>query len=122
METTPSPPQLEFVFEIRAEVTEIHTGGEGIYGERMHIPIIGGEVSGPKLNGRILPGGSDWALLRKDKNSVINAHYTIITDDGTPVYVQNRGLRVSSAEVLKRMQEGEPVGPFRILFQIGSCI
>jgi hypothetical protein len=117
LENIPNPPKLEFVFEIRAEVKEIYSGGKGLYGERLHIPIIGGEVSGPKLNGRILPGGSDWALLRKDKNSAIDAHYTIIADDGTPIYVKNKGMRVSSSEVLERLQAGEPVDPSELYFR-----
>lgn len=117
MTTSVIPPGLEFVFEIMAEISDTYTGGEGLFGERLHIPITGGTVSGPKLNGKILPGGSDWALLRRDGNSAVSAHYTIIADDGTPIYVHNKGLRVSDSEVTARLRSGEPVEPNELYFR-----
>ena len=36
------------------------------YGERRIINILGGTVEGPKLKGRILPGGADWQIVRTD--------------------------------------------------------
>lgn len=110
-------PALEFVFEIRAEIGPVRRGGKGRLGERQHIAITGGTVRGPRLNGRIVPGGSDWVLTRPDGASVIDAHYTVQADDGTPIYVHNRGLRVSSAEVLGRLQRGEPVEPHEMYFR-----
>ena len=114
---SPAPPALEFVFEIRAEIGTPLRAGEGRLGERQHIPITGGVVQGPRLNGCILPGGSDWALTRHDGASVIDAHYTVQAEDGTPIYVHNRGLRVSSAEVLERLRRGELVAPHEMYFR-----
>ena len=110
-------PTLEFVFEIRAQVGAVLRGGAGRLGERLHIPITGGTVSGPRLSGRVVPGGSDWLLARPDGASVIDAHYTIVADDGTPIYVRNRGLRVSSADVLARLQQGQPVADDEMYFR-----
>ena len=42
---------------------------------------------------------------------VIEAHYTIETDDGSLIYVVNKAMRVSSPEVLKRLRAREPVTP-----------
>ena len=114
---TPQAPGLDFVFEIRAEIGEALRGGPGRLGTRLHIPITGGTVAGPRLNGRVLPGGSDWILARPDGASLIDAHYTVLADDGTPIYVHNRGLRVSSAEVLARLQRGEAVAPEEMYFR-----
>ncbi|MDH5539243.1 MAG: DUF3237 domain-containing protein [Rhizobacter sp.] len=110
-------PALDFAFEIRAAVGPILRAGVGRLGQRQHIAITGGTVRGPRLIGRILPGGSDWVLTRPDGASVIDAHYTVQADDGTPIYVHNRGLRVSSAEVLARLQCGEPVAPHEMYFR-----
>lgn len=112
-----SAPALEFVFEIRARIGAVQRAGAGPMGERQHIPILGGSVAGPRLNGRILPGGSDWPLTRADGNSVIDAHYTVEADDGSLIYVHNRGLRVSGAEVLDRLRRGEPVAPHEMYFR-----
>jgi hypothetical protein len=114
---SPAAPPLEFVFEIRAEVGPILRGAPGRGGERQHIPILGGTVHGQHMNGRILPGGSDWALSRRDGSTLIDAHYTIETDDGTPIYVHNRGLRVSSDEVLHRLRRGATVAPHEMYFR-----
>jgi hypothetical protein len=59
----PVEPQLEYVFTITAEIERPRSAGLSPTGERLHIPIIGGTVTGPKLKGRILPGGSDWPII-----------------------------------------------------------
>ena len=117
MTAAPPAPALEFAFEIRARIDAPLRAGRGRLGERQHIAITGGSVAGPRLNGRILPGGSDWALLRDDGSTLVDAHYTVQADDGALIYVHNRGLRVSSAEVLERMRRGEAVAPHEVYFR-----
>lgn len=104
-------PQLVFAFAISADIGPAISAGKHSQGERLHIPILGGRVSGDRLSGRVLPGGSDWPLIRPDGNSEISARYTILADDGTPIYVMNEGLRVSSPEVLARLRSGAKVDP-----------
>jgi hypothetical protein len=111
------PPLLQFAFEIRAQVGAPLRGGAGRLGERVHVPILGGTVQGPRLNGQVLPGGGDWLLMRPDGASVIEAHYSIRADDDTPIYVHNRGLRVSSPEVLARLQHGDSVADDDMYFR-----
>ena len=118
---TPNAPGLRHVFTIRAQIGAIGTGGPGPLGVRQHIPITGGEVSGPALQGRLLPGGSDWALVRADGASFIDARYTVEASDGTLIYVQSRGLRVSSPEVLERLRAGEAVDPSEVYFRGAPC-
>ncbi|MFZ2099884.1 MAG: DUF3237 domain-containing protein [Oricola sp.] len=113
----PATPGLEFAFLIRAGIGEARTGGASPKGERLHIPITGGTVEGPLLKGTIAPGGSDWPLIRRDGVSEISARYTIVADDGTPIHVQNDGLRVSSAEVLARLRAGDQVDPSEYYFR-----
>jgi hypothetical protein len=119
--TTPSPapiaPTLSFVFEIHAEVAAPLSSGPGANGERRHIQITGGRLSGPALNGSILPGGSDWLWQRPDGTAEINAHYTVRLDDGTLVYVRNRGLRHAEPAVVARMRAGEAVAPSDFYFR-----
>ncbi len=112
-----SPPALSFAFTIDASIGSIGAQGSGPLGQRLHISIVGGEVSGPALTGHIREGGSDWALLRADGATLIDAHYTIEAHDGTLIYVQSRGLRVSSDEVLARLQAGTPVADDEVYFR-----
>lgn len=113
----PEPPALRYVFTIDARIGDIGLAGPGPLGQRQHIPILGGEVSGPALQGCVLSGGSDWALVRTDGASVIDARYTIQATDGTLIYVQSRGLRVSSAGVLEKMRAGQPVDASQVYFR-----
>jgi hypothetical protein len=115
--SAPVPPRLRYVFTLVARIGAIGLGGPGPLGERQHIPIEGGEVTGPALQGRIRPGGSDWALVRADGTSVIDARYTLEAADGALIYVQSRGLRVSSPEVLALMRAGQPVDPDAVYFR-----
>lgn len=110
-------PVLEPVFTIEAEVDAPRSAGIGPLGERLHIPITGGRVHGPRLTGRILPGGSDWPLVGPDGHTRVEAHYTVEADDSTLIYVENRGLRVSSPAVMARMRAGEAVPPDEYYFR-----
>lgn len=114
---TPAEPGLEFVFLIRAHIGDTLSGGQSPKGERLHIQITGGRVEGPKLSGTVAPGGSDWPLVRPDGTSEISARYTIVASDGTPIFVRNDGLRVSSPAVLERLRAGEQVDPSEFYFR-----
>lgn len=115
--TAPVVPRLSYVFTIKAEVAAPLSAGAGPLGERLHIAITGGTVEGPRLKGRIIPGGSDWPLIRHDGTSDIDASYTVIADDETPIFVRSSGLRVSSPSVLTRLRAGEVVDPSEYYFR-----
>jgi uncharacterized protein DUF3237 len=102
-------PQLRFAFAIRAKVAPIQDLGHTARGHRRIVDILGGEVQGPRLTGEILPGGADWQIVRPDGTIEVVARYTIRSDKGATIYVQNEGLRVASPEILARMSRGEPV-------------
>ena len=78
-------------------------------GERRVISILGGRVEGPKLKGRVLPGGADWQVIRSDGAADIEARYIIESDDGGRVLVSSEGLRHGPAEVLEKIARGENV-------------
>lgn len=107
--STAADPGLRYAFTIEAEIETPRSAGSSPMGERLHIPITGGRVHGPRLKGRILPGGSDWPVIGADGNSRIEARYSIEADDGTLIYVTNKGLRVSTPDVLQRLRAGEEV-------------
>lgn len=105
------PPKLEFAFEAAVALAPIQDLGQTPAGHRRIINITGGEVNGPRLNGRILPGGADWQVLRADGTADLHARYTIEAEDGSLIYVQNVGYRHASSAVLERMTAGEIVPP-----------
>lgn len=113
----PEAPGLDFVCELTVKIAPALVVGETSHGTRRVIPITGGTFSGPNFNGTIVNGGADWQLVRKDGTSELNALYTLQTDDGTLIYVNNRGIRVATPEVAQRIARGEPVSPSEYYFR-----
>lgn len=96
-------PGLRFAFEIEVEVGDPLDFGQTQAGYRRVIPIAGGLVSGPKLRGRVVPGGADWQILRPDGTGDLDARYTIQSEGGELIYVVNRGIRHGPPDVLARL-------------------
>ena len=84
-------PRMEFVYEETVTLgASIHPGSTP-FGERNIVPITGGTFTGPRLHGKILPGGWDWQLSAKSGCFFLQANYMIQTDDGAIINVDNRG-------------------------------
>jgi hypothetical protein len=112
------PPELEFAFEVRAQVADPLVVGELPNGTRRIIDILGGTVEGPGISGTILPGGADWQMIRRgDGFTDVDARYTIRTDRGSLIYVSNIGIRHAPAEVMERLNAGETVDQSEIYFR-----
>jgi len=105
------------IFSIHAELAGILDLGATPYGHRRIIDILGGTVSGEKLNGRVLPGGADWQFIRADGAADIQARYTIESEAGARILVSSEGLRHGPKEVLERVMRGETVDPALYYFR-----
>ncbi|HUA18846.1 MAG TPA: DUF3237 domain-containing protein [Bryobacteraceae bacterium] len=110
-------PELRFAFEVAVEVGAPLDLGQTQNGHRRIIPIASGRVEGPRLNGRVLPGGADWQILRPDGSADLDARYTIETAQGALIYVVNRGVRHGPREVLEKLNRGERVEPSAYYFR-----
>jgi hypothetical protein len=110
-ELQPVVPQLEFLMQASVTLAPALEVGATAEGKRRIINITGGRFCGPKLKGRVLPGGADWQLVRSDGVAVLEARYTLETDDGALIYVRNRGLRHGPPDVLAAIARGEAVDP-----------
>jgi len=105
------------IFTIHAELANIQSLGRTPYGERRVIGILGGTVSGAKLNGRVLPGGADWQIVRGDGATDIQARYIIESETGATVMVQSDGLRHGPPDVIAALARGEAVNPSLYYFR-----
>ncbi len=114
---TPAPPKLVFAFELRAQVGQPLVVGEVPGGTRRIVQITGGTFEGPGIKGRIVPGGADWQIIHADGFSDLDTRYTLETDKGQIVYVQNAGMRHAPPEVSKRLLAGQPVDPSLVYFR-----
>ena len=98
---TATPPRLAFCFEAQVAIGPAQTVGATAHGKRRCIPILGGTVAGPRLQGQILPG-EDWQLRRTDGVTEIDARYVIEAADGALVRVRSRGLLRDGGDPLRR--------------------
>lgn len=85
--------------------------GSSLRGRRRVIPITGGRVLGPRLQGVVLPGGADWQTVYEDGTAQLEARYTLRLDDGALIDVTNFGYRHGPAEILAALACGETVDP-----------
>jgi hypothetical protein len=80
----------EFTFDARlAPAVPI---GDGPFGRRHIREVLGGEVRGERINGKVGTGGSDWILVGPDGWGRLDVRLTILTDDGAAIYVRYHGL------------------------------
>ena len=108
---------LDFAFTARVTVGAPLELGETPQGRRRIIPITGGTVEGPRLAGKVLPGGADWQTIRADGVAELDARYTLEAADGALISVINRGLRHGPPEVMRKLIAGEPVEPGAYYFR-----
>ena len=116
-------PRLKRVFRLEARLGEPLDLGDTPRGRRRIVPAIGGTFAGPELNGKLLPGASaDWQIVLPDGTALADIRHTLQTDEGALLYVQSRGVRHGSAEVLARLGRGEDVDPSEYTFRTSARI
>jgi Protein of unknown function (DUF3237) len=116
-------PHLTQVYRLEATLAQPLDLGETALGHRRIVPLTGGTFTGPELNGKLLPGASaDWQIVLPDGTALGDIRYTLETDGGDLLYVQARGVRHGSAEVLARLGRGEDVDASEYTFRTATQI
>lgn len=112
------PPSLEHLCDLAVTIASPVEVGHTPAGLRRMIPITGGTVTGPRMNGKVLAGGADFQLiLGGGTQAHLDARYVIELDDGSRVFVQNTALRVASLENSQRIMQGQPVNTDEVYFR-----
>jgi muconolactone delta-isomerase len=116
-------PRLTPIYRLEATAGEVVDLGDTDHGHRRMVPLTGGTFAGPAIRGKLLPGASaDWQTELPDGNALGDIRYTLLTDGGGALYVQSRGVRHSSAEVLARLSRGEDVDASEYTFRTSTQI
>lgn len=102
-------PALDHVCDLTVDLAPIREVGRGRAGDRRIIPIIGGTVSGPHLNGTILNIGADWQTLFGPEFAELDTRYAFETDNGAVIEVKNYGYRHGPSAVLQALTDGHDV-------------
>jgi Protein of unknown function (DUF3237) len=94
MFSTLDKPHLEFAFECRLKFTrmqavlDLPSGGF-----RSAVYVDEGSFEGPRLKGTAVPNsGGDYAFFRPDDTAAFDGRYMLEEDDGTLIYVNQRGF------------------------------
>jgi hypothetical protein len=109
--------ETKYVFTITARIGEVTIAGETGHGVRRIIPILGGEVRGDRVNGKVCAFGADFQIIRPNELIDLEAKYAFETDDSAVVYVENKGIRFGPVDLLQKLKRGEPVDPKLIYFR-----
>ena len=112
----PAAPKLTYAFELHATVAAPTELGQVPNGRRRIIDITGGTVEG-QIKGKVRPGGADWQIVRADGFTELDTRYTLETDKGQLIYVQNPGVRSAPPDVMKKLLAGEVVDPALVYFR-----
>jgi hypothetical protein len=87
-------PTTEIALELRVSLGPAVSVGQSDSGTRQFIPITGGRFKGDGIQGEVLAGGADWQLVRPDGVVEVHALYSLRTDDGAVIVVDNNGIIV----------------------------
>ena len=87
------------------------------HGARSVVPVTGGDFEGPRLRGKVLPGGGDWLLLRADGVLELDLRITLETDEHTLIHMSFQGLRHGPADAIAALGRGEVVDPASYYFR-----
>ena len=116
-------PRLVTVYRLEATVGQPLDLGDVAQGHRRIVPLTGGSFQGPEISGKLLPGASaDWQIVLPDGTAIGDIRYTLRTDSGDLLYVQSRGIRHGSSEVLARLARGEDVDASEYTFRASTQI
>jgi hypothetical protein len=116
-------PRLTRIYRLEAALGEPVDVGDVSAGRRRIVPWTGGTFSGPELNGTLVPGASaDWQIVLPDGTAFGDIRYTLETDDRALLYVQSRGVRHGSPDVLERLGRGEDVDASEYTFRVSTQI
>jgi Protein of unknown function (DUF3237) len=79
--------------------------------------IVSGRFHGPKLNGKVLPGGGDWLIKRRDGVIHLDVRAILETDEGHAIYMTYTGRLKSSPAIDERMARGETIPASDLYFR-----
>jgi hypothetical protein len=82
--------------------------------------VPSGRFEGDRVSGTVLEGGSDWQTLGADGSVLLDVRLVLRTDDGAMIAMTYRGVRAGPADILARLDRGEPVAPSDYYFRIGA--
>jgi hypothetical protein len=76
-------------------------------GLRANFYVASGEVTGPKVYGKLHPVGGDWLTIRTDGVGILDVRGTIETREEALIYVTYKGVADLGADGYERFLRGD---------------
>ena len=76
-------------------------------GIKVNAYVTGGEVTGPKVRGKVRPVGADWFTIRRDGVGIVDVRATIETHDGALILVTYPGTIDAGEDGYDKFLRGE---------------
>ena len=102
--------ELEYICSYWATLAPPEIIGPVPEGIRANFYVTAGEVSGPKLKGRLRPVGGDWLIIRPDGVGVLDVRGTMELDNGALVYTTYGGVVDMGADGYEQFLKGNLPG------------
>ena len=99
--------ELEHLFSYTAILNPPEVIGPVPEGIRVNFYVTSGEISGPKLYGKLHPVGGDWLTLRTDGVGILDVRATFETQDEALIYVTYTGVGDLGEDGYERFLRGE---------------
>ena len=98
-EGIPVPERGVPVLVATMKLDQVYDVGKTPYGHREVFVVQGGEVSGAKITGSVLPGGLDFQLSFSNGAMEIEQVFVLRTGDGKFIYLRNAGTAADRSDV-----------------------
>jgi len=108
--------QLEHICTYWATLSAPEIIGPLAEGLRINVYVTGGEITGPKLRGRLRTVGGDWLCLRPDGIGLLDVRATLELEDGALIYTSYGGVADFGHDGYERFLAGNP--PARVALRI----
>ncbi len=93
MSAAPSfPVKLDYLCSYSAQLAQPEVIGVVPGGIRVNFYVLGGEISGPRLRGKLRSVGGDWLTIRDDGVCVLDVRATMESHDGALIEVEYSGI------------------------------
>jgi hypothetical protein len=100
--------RLEHILSFTARLGGREVIGPVPDGLRVNVQVTGGEVTGPKVAGKLRALSGDWVTVRMDGIAILDVRTTIETDDGALIYVAYSGTSDRGEDGYERSLQGGP--------------
>ena len=108
--------RLRHLFQLREAVPPLYVVGRTPNGFRRIGVVTGGLFEGERLSGEVV-SGNDWQHVRSDDCTKLDVRLLLKTMDDALIVMTYQCLRAGSAEILAKLDHGEPIDPASYYFR-----